>query len=260
MALLTVLGAFALSAQESTAPIECDDDEWRGWRRDLTGVCEIREITLPSGGPLAVDSGTNGGIRVVGSDRSDVLVRARVHAWGDDEEAAREIASRVEILTDGAIRSEGPPNGRRASWAVSYEILTPRSTDLALEASNGGITIEHVRGDVEFETTNGGVRLDDIGGNVRGSTTNGGLTIALTGDTWEGEGLDVHATNGGIRMRVPESYSARLEAGTVNGGVRIDFPATVQDRRGRDVSTTLGEGGPLLKVRTVNGGVRIDSY
>src|SRR5690606_18099859 len=112
---------------------------------------------------------------------------------------------------------------------------------------------------IRFRAVNGGVRLDGIGGDVQGGTTNGGLTISLSGDTWEGEGLDVQTTNGGVRVRLPEDYSARLEAGAVNGGVDIDFPVTVQGRIGRNVSTTLGAGGPLLRIRTVNGGIKIGS-
>ena len=46
----------------------------------------------------------------------------------------------------------------------------------------------------------------------------------------------------------------------MNGGLRIDFPITVQgeltSRRG--ISTTLGSGGPLVRVRTTNGGVKIN--
>jgi len=258
IALLALFGALTLPAQEPAEPMPCDDDR-RGWRPGRPGVCEIREITLPAGA-LAVDGGPNGGITVAGSDRSDILVRARVMAWAADEQAARDLARRVEILTDGTVRAEGPASDRRESWAVSYEVLTPRSTDLGLETSNGGMAITDVQGDIEFTTVNGGVRLDGLGGNVRGRTTNGGLNIRLTGDTWQGEGMDIQVTNGGVRMQVPESYSAQLEAGTVNGGVSIDFPVTAQRRIGRDVSTTLGEGGPPLRIKTVNGGVRVESY
>jgi len=79
----------------------------------------------------------------------------------------------------------------------------------------------------------------------------------LTGDTWEGTGLDLETTNGAVRLRVPEDYSARLETGTVNGGIDIDFPVTVTGRIGREFSTTLGGGGPLVRAETTNGQVRI---
>ena len=104
---------------------------------------------------------------------------------------------------------------------------------------------------------NGGVHLTDVAGDVQGSTTNGGLHIELTGSSWDGEGLDVETTNGGVTIRVPEDYSARLETGTVNGGIDLDFPVTVQGRIGRRLTTTLGDGGPTIRAFTTNGGVRV---
>jgi hypothetical protein len=35
---------------------------------------------------------------------------------------------------------------------------------------------------------------------------------------------------------------------------------TVQGRLGRNVSTTLGDGGALVRAETVNGGVRVSRY
>ena len=103
----------------------------------------------------------------------------------------------------------------------------PRDGRLSLTTRNGGITIQDFRGTATFQARNGGVSLTDVGGDIRGETTNGGLDIRLTGDRWEGAGLDVETRNGGVRMLVPERYSAELETRTVNGRVRIDFPVTI---------------------------------
>jgi DUF4097 and DUF4098 domain-containing protein YvlB len=135
--------------------------------------------------------------------------------------------------------------------------LTPREIDLSLETQNGSIAIADVRGNLSFRAQNGAINLDSVAGNVRGRTTNGGVDAELTGDTWEGTGLDLETTNGGVRLRIPENYSARLETGTVHGGIDIDFPVTLQGRIGRELSTTLGDGGPLVRAETTNGGVRI---
>ena len=61
-----------------------------------------------------------------------------------------------------------------------------------------------------------------------------------------------------MHLSLPEGYSAHLETGTVNGGLRTDFPITVQGRIGRTLSTDLGQGGPPIRVRTTNGGVSIE--
>ncbi len=89
-----------------------------------------------------------------------------------------------------------------------------------------------------------------MGGRVNGDTRNGGLTVLLSGSRWDGEGLDVETSNGGVTLSIPDGYNAELETRTVNGGLNIDFPITVQgelsSRRG--ISTTLGSGGPMVRV------------
>ena len=89
------------------------------------------------------------------------------------------------------------------------------------------------------------------------TTTNGGVNVDVSGDHWDGSGLDVETRNGGIRLNLPRGFSAELEAGTTRGSVSIDFPVNVQGRIGRHLETTIGSGGPKLRAITVNGGVSI---
>jgi DUF4097 and DUF4098 domain-containing protein YvlB len=258
VAALLLLGTAAAAAQQPPASKPCDD-AWVG-RQGGAHVCEVREVTIRAPKMLSVDSTPNGGIRVSGADRKDVLVRATVNAWAEDEAQARALAGEVTVHTEDMIRADGPEQRGRTGWSVSYEILAPRVTDLSLQTRNGGVEIANVRGNLDFETTNGGLRLDSVAGNVRGRTTNGGVDVTLGGKRWDGEALDVRTTNGGVRMRVPEKYSARLETRTVNGRLNIDFPVTVQGRIGREIATTLGAGGPLVRAETTNGGVQISRY
>jgi DUF4097 and DUF4098 domain-containing protein YvlB len=167
------------------------------------------------------------------------------------------MADEIRLEVGDEIRADGPSTRWRSSWSVSYEIHVPRKMSLDLRATNGGISIENVDGRLEFETTNGGITLDGVSGNVRGETSNGGVDVHLTGDRWNGEGLDVRSTNGGVQVTIPSNYSARLETGTTNGGMDIGFPVTVQGRLNRHLTTQLGEGGPLVRVTTTNGGVTL---
>ena len=253
LVLSALVVASGVTAQERT---ECDD-QWWGSRGPNAHVCEVRMLTVPAGGALSVDAGQNGSIRVTGESRRDVQVRATVHAWAYDDAEAERIASSVNVRSDGVLRAEGPDQRGRSGWSVNYEVVAPRDIDLTLETHNGSISVAAVRGDLKLEAQNGGIRLDGVAGNVRGRTTNGGVEAELTGRTWEGTGLDLETTNGAVRLRIPENYSARLETGTVNGGIDIDFPVTVTGRIGREFSTTLGGGGPLVRAETTNGQVRI---
>lgn len=262
VAMLSVLAVLALPAAAHIAaqapPSDpCVDDRDRD--DSDSSHCEVRTERLAAGA-LAVDAGRNGGIRVTGWDEGDTLVQAVVRARADTDDRARAIVDGVRIETAGGkVHAVGPDVGRHESWWVSYQVNTPRRTDLALNARNGGITIDGVSGDISFETTNGGVRLTDLSGWVRGQTRNGGLTVALVGDKWDGTGLDVETRNGGVNLSIPDGYSAELETRTVNGGFRTEIPLTIQGdlTRRHGISATLGSGGAHLRVRTTNGGVRI---
>jgi hypothetical protein len=247
LALTPVLGA------AQSAPLSCRD---RG-DDDGVRVCEIREVTLEARGAVAVDAAPNGGIRVHAWDGNGIRLRARVEARARSEERAEELVSDVEIGTDGTIRADGPRTGRREWWTVTFELFVPRDTDLDLRSVNGGITIEGVNSRIAFETVNGGVDLEGVGGDVRGRTTNGHLEVTLTGRSWEGDGLDVRTTNGGVELTIPEDYAARLETATVNGSLQADFPVTVQGRIGRQMTLQLGSGGSTLRARTTNGSVNL---
>jgi hypothetical protein len=238
-----------------------NDDPCRdgGWNDDNYRSCDIREYTMPAGA-LTVDAGRNGGIRVDGWDRGEIRVQAIVVAQARREEEAKQLASEVQVQAGGGrVSATGPSNGNRERWSVSYRINVPRRTDLELVANNGGITITDVSGNIRFETTNGGVRLTDLAGDVRGETSNGGLTVALAGDRWDGTGIDVQTSNGGVTLMIPDNYNADLTTRTANGGFQSEVPLTLQGELSprRGISTTLGSGGPPVNVRTTNGGVRL---
>ena len=127
-----------------------------------------------------------------------------------------------------------------------------------LRTHNGGVSITGVNGHIQFAAVNGGVSLRDLAGSVEGHTTNGGLHLELASDHWDGDRCDVSTTNGGVTIRVPSSYSAHLETGTVNGGVNIDFPVTVQGEISKHIELDLGAGGNLVRATTTNGGVRVE--
>jgi Toastrack DUF4097 len=240
--------------RSGTQSSECGDRG--GWNRAV--YCDVREQTLNGANPLDVDTGGNGGITVRGADRADVFMRARIVAHADTEGEARGIATAVRVDTaGGTIRAEGPRNDRDTSWSANIELLVPRNAILTLNTRNGGISISDFGGQAKLYTTNGGVSLNSVNGDIRGETRNGGLTINLTGDHWDGQGLDIQTRNGGINMTMPEHYSAALETAATNGRISIDFPVTIQGRIGRELTTTLGSGGAKIKAITTNGGVTI---
>jgi hypothetical protein len=240
----------------------CSDVRQRDGNNSYTH-CEVRDEQLPAG-PLAVDARPNGGIRIEAWGGNGIRIRAVVQAHARTPDEAKQLAGRVQLQTGGGrVSASGPESSerdRREWWSVGYRINVPRQTDLELNSVNGSISIAGVSGTQRFETHNGSVTLRDLAGSVRGTTSNGSVKLALGGQRWDGEGLDVETSNGAVTVEIPDGYNAQLDTRTVNGGAHFDYPMTVVGdltaRRG--ISATLGSGGPTVRARTPNGRLSVE--
>ena len=261
---LTLL-AIPLHAQSFTTT-PCNGDEGNTHNTSFFGgkekACELRRATLPLVNGQITVSGKNGGIEVIGEDRHDIELEARVVTQDSSTEQARSLLKEIKILTDGSIRADGPSSGLFSglfggTWYVNFRLHVPRHLAAELHTENGGIEISNIDGEISAHTTNGGVTLRDLGGKVHATTVNGGVNVALNGAQWHGEGLFAKSTNGGVTVNAPDNYSAHLVAATVNGGVSVGFPIKIQGSIRNHIDTQIGQGGPTIEVQTTNGGVSI---
>jgi hypothetical protein len=256
---LLLFSAYTVSARAEEGPTSdsehaCNADHYHD--DGLVTYAESKDQKLAASSTNHISPGMNGSVRVHGWSQGDVLVRACIHASALTDSEARALASQISIARGpGEIVPSGPEGTDKRHWSVSYQVWVPTSSNLNLEAHNGSIAVQSVRGTVGFHTLNGSVHLEQVAGNVDGATTNGSVVIDV-----EGNGHEIRAktTNGSIRLNLPENYSAKIEASTVNGRVHCDFPATVTgDIGGKTASLTLGSGGPVIEAHTVNGSIHI---
>jgi hypothetical protein len=265
LALATLLLSATTLAAQSRRASESDAEWLERCREGQYGnrwdghACEVREVPVRRDlKSLSVDGSENGGVSVTAWDRDSVHVSARIQTMGDSQAEAERLLRDVRVeAAGGTIRAAGP-SGRTARWTVSFDVFVPRHMDLDLRARNGGVRVQEVVGRMTLESENGGIALQGVGGDVRAHAQNGGLSVRLAGTRWEGAGLDAETENGGVHLVIPERYSARLETGTVNGGIKTDFPITVSGRISRRLSLTLGSGGAPVRATTTNGGVSIE--
>lgn len=184
--------------------------------------------------------------RIIGRQLRARSVRGLVHKYNYVENAGAQIGSDADPC-----RNDNWGNSDYERHCEVRESTMPAGPLNVDAGQNGGIVIEgwdrneirvravahgNARSEARAKELAGQVQVQAGGGRVNGETRNGGVTLAI-----------------------PDNYNAELETRTVNGGLNIEFPITIQgeltSRRG--ISTTLGSGGPLVRVRTTNGGVRI---
>jgi hypothetical protein len=265
-----LLAATAVLPAQRNRDFGLSQDEWcrEGRRADF---CEVREETIRDAKMVDLDARGNGGVFIRGWDRSDVQVRARIMVFDRSRDDAERLAKQIQLTTTGArIRVDGPDRrdySRRRGrdwdddryWTVAFELQVPRRADVRVDATNGGIRVEDVRERVDAHTVNGGIQLSEVGGDIRGETVNGGLDVTLSGDKWDGPGLDLQTVNGGVTLSVPSGFNAELDARTSNGGISVDFPITVSGllNHRRQLQATIGSGGPRIRLAAVNGGIRV---
>ncbi|UOQ50863.1 DUF4097 family beta strand repeat-containing protein [Hymenobacter cellulosivorans] len=255
-----LLSVATYAAQAQTAPVfttTCGDGTFTS--SSSKRFCETRDKILPAPAEgITIDGRANGGITVKGWDGKDIRVRAKILAWGKNDEEARQLGRSVVIMAkDYTLRAESSQPGE-LGWAVSYEVFVPRSMPLTLRTLNGGINLSDLLGPVTFEAANGGISLVNVGGSVKGRTVNGGVKIKLAGPKWVGEGLDVETQNGSITWDLPKNYSARLFAATTIGTISAGkLPVTSSATLQKVVTATLGQGGAPLKAVTTKGSIKL---
>lgn len=254
--LLVAVCAAAIAQTPEVPKMTCQDRSWNHNR--LSTHCEMKEQTFPaSRGAIDIQPGENGGISVQGWDRSDVLVRAKVQTAAPTDSEARAMTPQIRFASGAAsLRAEGPETDRDHNWSVDYEIFAPHNSDLTMTAHNGGIHVANVHGKLVFQTVNGGVHLEQVIGDVQGQTTNGGVHVAMAGDRWDGKGMDIQTTNGGITLVAAPQFSAHVEASTENGGITRDGSPV---SHARTTAFDLGAGGPSIHLSTTNGGIKIST-
>jgi hypothetical protein len=213
-------------------------------------------------GPVARGSfieirGINGDVRAQPSLSGEVEVEA-------DVQGEKSVDVRLVRSSDGsvticsvfpgesvcrAIGESGP--GTR----VNYIVRVPEGVHFLGSTVNGEVEAKSLNSDVQASTVNGEVRVSTTG-TLRARTVNGSITASLGKPFWSTP-PELSTVNGGIRLVLPPSANASVQAETKNGKIVTDFSAhgriTDQQLVGR-----IGDGGrsPLV-LRTVNGTIEL---
>jgi len=241
--------------------LSCNESGDR-YRDQRSRKCEVREQTITSVRQLIVEPGRNGAVSIKGWTQGQVLVRAKLDAWGGSDSEASLLFSQIHAdASPGHIAASGPETPGNSSWSVSYEIFVPQSSDLKIATFNGPVSVSDIMGRLELTAHNGPLQLRRVVGDIIAKTTNGPIQFEPLGEGWRGQQLELETTNGPVNVKVPATFQAHVQARTVNGPIQSEFGGSAskgsRDRRANALDLNLGAGGASLKVTTQNGPIHL---
>lgn len=161
--------------------------------------------------------------------------------------------------------------------SIRVELRVPRESDLDINTRDGNVKVESVHGDLKLETKDGDVRVRDAEGLLHANTGDGNVnvdgrfdTVSLrTGDGNIDADLSPGSTpqfgwmlrsgDGNLRLRLPESFGADIDAQSGDGRVSVEFPITVSGSTGENsVRGKISGGGIAIELRTGDGDIRVE--
>lgn len=273
----------------------CNDLKIEFDERPAVVQSEERTLTKAEAPVLRATGETNGGVQVVGWEKDEYSVTL-CKAAAPYADSAKLLAEIKLVAQGGEVHVNGPShdddwtafllirapkaaaldlhvnNGPLGIYSVNGKItaravngpITARDCkgEVKLTAQNGPITAKGTSGTVELHTDNGPISSEETSGSVDIRTENGPIEVALSGSSWNGSGLQAHAQNGPLTIRVPHGYQSGVVVESeghspfaCHASVCSEGRKTWEDDKKR---VEFGSGPTLVRASTVNGPISID--
>ncbi|MFY9530256.1 MAG: DUF4097 family beta strand repeat-containing protein [Candidatus Acidiferrales bacterium] len=179
--------------------------------------------------------------------------------------------------------------------SLKVEVHVPPEADLEIHSGDGNVTSQSVAGNIRIDTGDGnmdvhGLKGDihlhsgdghiegsDLDGTLNADTGDGHITVRgrfdslslrsgdgnIQADAAAGSKIanswTLHTGDGRINLRLPENFSADLDAHTGDGHISLDFPVTVSGSlSSSSIRGKLNGGGGVLTLTSGDGSIRVE--
>lgn len=202
---------------------------------------------LEPGAPLVVEN-RFGGLRAVGSDRTDLRIVVERRVRGASEDEARELAARLRLeLVGGVARVVGDDAG---SAAADLEIELPRGTPLVARIPEGRVAVLGLDAAVRIEAGDEDVSAERLGSTLAVETRHGDVRIGpVAGDA------TVESRHGSIRAR---ELGGSLRAGTERGSIVAEEVEGAVELSNRSGSLRVAGAGGTVTIDATHTSVEVE--
>lgn len=208
-----------------------------------------KTLTVTGAVDLDVQTGS-GDITVHPGDSNHVEIHAEIRAsnslfGGDVDARIKQIEDNPPVAQEGNTIRIGHSDNRDLfkNISISYDIKTPKQTQLRSKSGSGDETIAGIAGPVEASSGSGTMKIHDIGAEVHASTGSGDVEIQNA----QGK---AHVSSGSGTIRAT-GIAGALSVSTGSGDVRLEQTAA------GDVEVTTGSG--EVELNHVKGAVRVST-
>jgi Putative adhesin len=205
-------------------------------------------------------SNVNGSVEIVAWDKNEVALEAEKRCRTSEDLPKIQIevdatSNRVVISTHYE-RTGWGWFGRSVSGAVHYKLRVPTGIALRkIDVVNSNITIRDVSGEVEASSVNGSIRATGLASSAHLKTVNGNIEVSLASATGN-RTIHTKTVNGSCKLALPDAIAADVEASTVNGHVKCDFPINALTSTRTKLQGQIGQGKEAsIEARSVNGNI-----
>lgn len=205
----------------------------------------------------------NGSVEIKAWDNTRITVTATITA--DDQEDRDNII--VDMEQSGAGLNVETRYKEKSRWGknnnsgqVEYVINVPANTDLsAIELVNGSLLITGVKGEVSAELVNGSINASGLADNGEFTSVNGSVKVSYDTLVQSMSRIDIETVNGSIKLYVPQSVNADVNAETMHGSIKTDFGLHAEKNflSGHNLSGNIGNGDINISLESVNGSVKL---
>ncbi len=169
----------------------------------------------------------------------------------------------LEIVTrDGRIQIESIEGRVRAESGDGRIVVERASGELRLRTEDGSIVGRELYGRIEAATDDGDIEIDGAFARLEATTGDGSIRIDCIDWPASTEGWVVRTADGAIRVLLPSSAAAEIDATASDGRIvnRLKaFDGARRDGSDNRLRGMLGGGGPLLFFSTMDGRIELDT-
>ncbi|HET9096061.1 MAG TPA: DUF4097 family beta strand repeat-containing protein [Candidatus Baltobacteraceae bacterium] len=194
-------------------------------------LAAVAAIVLPLAGAtqinMQIESGGVHLIAAAGVRTVTIRSTARGNAAPPRVEVTRNGKAMAIVLTGHSGASV--PFAQGAAGSVGYEIVYPANVRIEASELSGDITLDGEQTRAALETNAGSIYVNNARGELDLAAGDGDITVTLA-KGWKAPSLRMQSANGTLRLSVPPSFRAHIDAQADIGSVHDSLARAAANR------------------------------